>query len=200
MTRNLIVGLEGTSFTGKSTLASALSAAFEPREAIIIPCYSECSSQDRPPAVPSSTEEQLAAVQYYLDIERQRHEAATAALDSGRVVIADRTVHTLLAHTFALDRLYNYDAFGRADALVATAVHIQSTVVFHLRASSTTLAGRAIGRPGFPDLYYDEAFVGAFDEYFNTLADERCVHLDAETPVDDLVAVVTTALAEAEPR
>lgn len=172
-----IVGIEGTSLTGKTTLANRLQARYP--DSAIIDCYYEWSAcqPGRPDLEPVDREAQLAALQYYLDVELERV-AVLGELVNTSLVLVDRTADTLLAHTAALDALHGLGIMPDARSMVSSATVIQPDLTLHLVVNATELARRAQIRPGFPRLLYEPDFVALFDAHFTCSVAARCYSID----------------------
>lgn len=189
----MIIGLEGVSCTGKTTLARALANRLG--TASVVPCYYHVAPDPSllPNPIPDDEREQLASMEVLLGLEALRRDMAHRALDMGRVVILDRTVDTLLAHTYAIDRLRGLSAAETARILAIERPTIVPDITLLLVTTPTVLAERAARRPGMPSIFYDPIFTTHFNAYFERPLVPRWVHLDAAQCTEDLAA---QALAE----
>ncbi|MFE2917402.1 hypothetical protein ACFXI0_37290 [Kitasatospora indigofera] len=88
----MILGLEGVSCVGKTTLAAALAAYLN--QPAVVPCY--CHASPAPTRLPApeplTASHQLANMAQFLDIGDLRIARARKVLAEGRDVILDRTV------------------------------------------------------------------------------------------------------------
>ncbi|MFE7709134.1 hypothetical protein ACFU6I_25795 [Streptomyces sp. NPDC057486] len=109
----LIIALEGPSYAGKSTAIRHLRQTDLGSRAFVSDCYVKhiAHRDDIPPARTDSAAAQLAAFERFMEIEATR---VAEAAESGRdLVVLDRSVDTLLAHTYALHALFGYDVHHR---------------------------------------------------------------------------------------
>jgi thymidylate kinase len=183
----MIIGLEGVSCTGKSTLARGLAPCLGC--AAIIPCYYHAAPD--PALLPSpkvtSEAEQIEALRVHLRIEETRHRGVQAALRRGELVLLDRTVDTLLAHIRAVGEMNHLNANQRARTLVTRQISLGQAampdVTLLLTSDSVTLAARASARPGLHSLYYDPDFARGFDAHFrDNPVTPACHPLDTAGP------------------
>ena len=195
----IMIGIEGVSCTGKTTLAAALArrlAATMPGpagEACVVPCYYHAAPDPQVLFNPDVRDEagQLAALAALLDVEQLRSQQARRALGQGRPVVLDRTVDTLLAHVRGAGRVRGLDATVPARALVNAAIGrgdvAVPAVTLLLESGHEALAWRAAARPGLPPLYYDEDFTRGFNGHFAHPVTPRCLAVDAAAGADDVV-------------
>lgn len=191
-----MIGIEGVSCTGKTTLAAALArrlAATMPGpagEACVVPCYYHAAPDPQVLSNPDVRDEagQLAALAALLSVEQLRSQQARRALGQGRTVVLDRTVDTLLAHVRGAGRMRGLDAAVPARALVNAAISrgdvAVPAVTLLLEAGHETLARRAAARPGLPLLYYDEDFTCGFNGHFTDPITPCCLVIDAAAGAD----------------
>lgn len=196
----MIIGIEGVSCTGKTTLAIGLAARIGPSH--VVPCYYHTAPD--PSALPgpdaACEDDQIAALTTLLAVEELRAERARVAHERGCHVLMDRTVDTLLAHVRAVDGLNGLDARVRARGLVddrvarARAVVPDVTVV--LSADPVLLEHRARTRLDMPALYYAPKFAALFDGHFDHApVTPACVRVDAGQPADRVLADALRLLA-----
>ncbi|WP_329080136.1 MULTISPECIES: hypothetical protein [unclassified Streptosporangium] len=191
----MIIGFEGVSCTGKTTLAAAVAA--RGGGVPVVPCYYHAvPDPSRLPVPLARTEqEQLDALTLHLEIEALRCALVDEATAQGGDVILDRTADTLLAHLHAVGRLQGLNADVAARTMVdrqrvAGQVAVPD-VTFFLHASHDVLAARAATRTGMPPIYYDPDFARHFAAHFAgyPLTPLR-IDLDAAGPIEKLTAAV----------
>jgi dTMP kinase len=161
----MILGLEGVSCVGKTTLARLLAQRLD---AHVVPCYYHAAPDPAqlPPPDSATAEQQLAALTVLLGVEKRRRTAALAAASRGQTVILDRTVDTLLAHAHAIGRLHGYDCDIAARALVRGYPVVVPDLTLLLHASDDVRTRRAARRVNMPPLFYDPTFTQYFTEHF----------------------------------
>jgi dTMP kinase len=195
----MIVGLEGVSCVGKTSLATALAARL-PGAAIVDCYYHTAPDPGRLPQPNSPTAyEQLSNLLMLMQLEALRRDRALHAQRRGHLVILDRTVDTLLAHAHAIGRLRGFDCDAAARALVLEHPIVVPDVTLLLRAGPDVLAKRAARRPGMPSILYDPEFTEHFNSYFQGPLAPLCVPLDATAPLHDLAEQATAAVGQAQP-
>ncbi|MGH3697669.1 MAG: hypothetical protein ACRDRX_27435 [Pseudonocardiaceae bacterium] len=183
----MIIGIEGVSCTGKTTLAVALAERID--RSLVIPCYfhSVADPSTLPPPVAENERAQLAGLRAFLDVEQVRRDQALAGCADGRTVILDRTVDTLLAHTRAVGRLQGFDADETARQITRQRRVAVPDVTLLLTARFAVLRVRAVRRRGMPEIFYDARFTGAFMEHFVDPISRVCITLDGEQPAPALL-------------
>lgn len=178
----MIIGIEGVSCTGKTTLATRLA---EHLNAAVIGCYYHCAPS--PASLPTpdmtSSDQQLRAVAMLTRIEARRHQLAQAALTAGNTVILDRTIDTILAHAHAVGRLHGYDCDAEARQIVLDAPILIPDLTILLTAPPSVLTARASQRTGMPELFYNPVFTGHFNDYFNQPITPQRITLDSTKPI-----------------
>ena len=186
----MIIGLEGVSCTGKTTLALELTDHL--RNAQIVPCYYHAAPDPRVlyRREIHCEEDQLAVLATHLEVEGLRQRQASAAMDLGCCVILDRTVDTLLAHVRAVGALNGLDANQDARALVDDQIKrgrvAVPSVTLLLCADHELVAARASARIAMPTLYYDAGFTRAFQAHFAAPVAPVCLVINADAPVAEV--------------
>jgi len=162
----VILGIEGVSCVGKTTLADLLASHLN--QPTVIPCYFHASPDPAqlPAPEPFTIDHQLANISQFLDVEDLRLDRARAALAEGRDVILDRTADTLLAHAHAVGRIHGFNCDDQARSLVAKRPVAMPDLTVVLTADPDVLARRARMRKGMPTIFYDRHFSQHFNAYF----------------------------------
>ena len=185
----MILGIEGVSCVGKTTLATQLATHLN--RPAIIPCYYHASPDPTllPTPEPFTAEHQLANIAQFLDVEGLRLARATQALAEGRDVILDRTVDTLLAHAHAVGRIHGFDCDDQARHLVTSRAVAMPELTVVLTAEPDVLARRARLRKGMPTIFYDRHFSEHFNAYLAHPLAPAVALIDATNDsLDDLAA------------
>ncbi len=99
------VAIEGPCCAGKTTLARTLLDCLADLAVCSVPCYADHVGGGRflPPPVPTSLAEDEVGLQALLMIENERLAGPRAGQYDAALL--DRSVHTLLAHRYAIDQL-----------------------------------------------------------------------------------------------
>lgn len=191
----MIIGIEGVSCVGKTTLATALGERIE--GSLVIPCYFHSAADPAalPPPVTANASAQLDSLRAFLDVEALRRERAFAGRADDRTVILDRTVDTLVAHTRAVSVLQGFDIDLAAPQIVRLSPVIVPDITFLLSARFEVLSGRARHRRAMPEILYDPRFTAAFMEHFRNPIADACVRLNGEQPVPFLLESVLQLLS-----
>jgi dTMP kinase len=187
----VIIGLEGVSCTGKTTLARALAARLD--DTSVVPCYYHAAPD--PSVIPSpkvsSEADQLNALAVHLRIEELRVRRAREAMERGCRVVLDRTVDTLLAHLRAVGEMNGLDANTRARTLVAQQIGqglaAVPDVTLLMCTKHDVVAERARARVGMLSLYYDPVFTRGFHTHFQAPITPTCLTIDAGLPADQVL-------------
>ncbi|MEV7971163.1 hypothetical protein AB0O34_34995 [Sphaerisporangium sp. NPDC088356] len=195
----MIVGIEGVSCTGKTTLAASLG---EQLGWEVIGCYfhfaPDPSVLGRP--IADSEAEQLTSLAAHFPVEAQRHKSALAAAVRDGGVILDRTVNTLLAHIRAVGHLQDLNATAMARSLVAHQIAAGTATVpdltLLLTGDAAVLADRAYSRPALPAIYYAPDFAKHFNAHFDDPIG-RCVRLDATAEPGTVLKAALAQISQA---
>lgn len=189
----MIIGIEGVSCAGKTTLSQALASQLN--DPVVIPCYYHVAPDPgRLPAPRVHTaKQQLASLAAFLELEELRLERTRQAQADGRDVILDRTVDTLLAHAHAIGRLEGFDCDAAARTLVLRQAVAMPDLTLVLTTDPAVLATRATLRPGMPPIFYDPQFSEHFNAYLRSPLAPIFVRLD--TSVCPLGELTEKALA-----
>ncbi|MGW3651678.1 AAA family ATPase [Streptomyces sp. NPDC000878] len=137
-----IVALEGPSCAGKTTVIRHLRETPALADTLFFGCYVR---HIRPVhEIPSprtlSAAEQFAAFETFMSAEADR--AAEAALNPRRPVILDRSVDTLMAHAYAMDRLYDFGVHKQIRSRLEELPHLRPDHTIYLDVSAQTLRRR----------------------------------------------------------
>jgi dTMP kinase len=152
-------------------------------DALVLECYvrSIPRPEDIPRPATESAAEQLAAFDTFMAIEEGR--VLQAAAHQGPVIL-DRSVDTLLAHAYALDRMYSFNVFRQVRERLDRLPHLRPDHTLYLDVSDETLALRrkAAGHAAVEPEYFlhDPRFLGHTQSYFRAAA---CPPVTAEVTV-----------------
>ena len=165
-----ITAFEGPSYAGKTTAIASI-ASHDPQTAVF-DCYVRgLSRQDVPPARTRTRDEQLAAFELFMCVERERVRRISDMADSGSLptlVILDRSVDTLLAHAQALDTLFGMDVRDAIAKRVAELPYLVPDLTLYLDVDASTLqARRAAGGSAGDYFLHEPQFLGPWRDYFS---------------------------------
>jgi dTMP kinase len=166
----IIAALEGSSYAGKSTAIALLWSAL-PAGTVVFDCYVQQirRAADIPPARTRNAAEQLAAFEAFMGIEADRVEHLADLADDQRpgLVIADRSVDTLLAHAHALDQLYGFGVCEQATDRLKDLPHLVPDRTLYLDADPDTVRLRRQRQGGRGDYFlHDRGFLAHTRDYF----------------------------------
>lgn len=168
MKRNtLILALEGSPLTGKSTLGRRLLTSI--KRAVYFPDYVEMLNwQDIPPFDPGSTLAQIAAFKTFMKAESCRASIVHNNPDL-KLVILDRSVDTLLAHAWALDEILDYHSYPVCSRLLYDMGYLTPDITILLSADRVTLEHRFAARETDNSCrpFIHEDFLRSCDNYFS---------------------------------
>lgn len=189
----MLIGLEGPVCSGKSTFASRLTQAF-PGTLVFDDYVGGLAGRQVPHFDPGSTEGQLDAFEVFMAVEAER--IRTHPIDQGAAHVLDRTVDTLFAHAYALDRLKGYESYPRARA-AAPDLYLTPDVTFLLQPPRDVLLQRAEQRGDGEVLapFLSVEFLAATAAYFeNEPVSPRLVMLTLDQYTDAVPDVVLELL------
>jgi thymidylate kinase len=151
---SLIVAIEGPSDSGKSTLIEGLARHFAATEPMVFPCYvEEAGGESKVPPFATKVEEQIRAIDFFLGLEANRHRRLAAAGETVELAILDRSACTLLAHSYAVERLHGVKVYDRCREKVTTGTEvIIPLIVLYLDAGVEERKRRA--EPGDRDKWF----------------------------------------------
>jgi len=190
----MIIGLEGVSCVGKTTLAAALSARLP---ATSVACYYHAAPDLSwlPEPAAATAAQQVDNLAMLMRIEALRRASVLAALAQGHDVILDRTVDTLLAHAHAVGRLHGFDCDDQARAVVLAHPRVVPDITLLLHADPAEVTARAARRIGMPTIFYAPEFTAHFHDYFARPLAPRCVRLDSTRGPDEVAERAVAVLA-----
>lgn len=192
-----LIGLEGPVCSGKSTFASRLTQAFP--GTLVFDDYVTGLRDHRVPSFdPGSTEGQLDAFELFMAVEADRIRVRVA--EPRQAHILDRTVDTLFAHAYGLDRLQGYKAYPRAREATEPDRYLIPDVTFLLQPPRDVLLQRARQR-GDEELlapFLSVEFLAATTAYYDDEpVSPRIVRLTLDQYTDAIPGVVREVLGGA---
>jgi thymidylate kinase len=178
----VVVAVEGPCCAGKTTLARRLATQVQGLTVTFIPCYADHVGGGRylPAQGAATVPEREEALRQLLAVEASR--LAQARPDSD-VILADRSVQTLLAHSYAMQVMTGVSFLAPSLRLLrSSAVPAWPDLVFYLDLPQPAVAGRNHGKFPPTSIYINPRFNAAVRAYFVRLAGPnypRVVWLDA---------------------
>jgi thymidylate kinase len=193
-----VVALEGPCCAGKTTLGRLLVRALRDLTVAFVPCYADHAGGGRflPRQEAASIPEREQALHQLLAVEAQR----MAGLPAGcGLILADRSVHTLLANSYALQCMTGTGFLAPSVRLLrGSPVPAWPHLVLYLDVPQETIYRRNQGKFPPGSIYTDPVFNTAVRGYFRRLAGQkpaRVAWLDATLDLPEL-----TQLAAADIR
>lgn len=196
-----VVSVDAPSDSGKSTLVGGLLNTLSGLRVVGLPCYVDAAGGDAyvPPDRALSAEQQLAQFRFFLDLERRRRSRLRIEGDEVEVLLLDRSIHSLLAHSLAEQLLGGPPTFDACVALAKGDPHVLwPDLVFFLDVSDAKRAERV--EPGdqpkwFADASFNRALCHYFAEDVGELGD-RLVVLDGDPAASVVLADAEARLRE----
>lgn len=194
------VAIEGSCCAGKTTLSRGLRSALTGVSTSHVPCYADHVGGGRflPRPVPQSVAEDQAALRTLLAIEADRVAKARAA--DTDLVVMDRSVHTLLAHRYALQRVTGLPCFEKARRVVARSQDpAWPDLVLYLDVTQQLILDRNRGKFPPDSIFIDPAFNAGIRAYFAGITDsrdEQIVWLDAALDPGELVNLAAACIGQ----
>ena len=196
-----VIAIEGPSDSGKSTLAGALAGFPDWQPTTLLPCYVDMVPPERlPPDLGRSLEEQLDGVDFFAALDHARQQQETGQAEEPRIVVADRSWLSVLAHTYAVERNGGPPAYEEARRrLAADDRLLQPDIVVVLQATDATREARM--RPADRGAWFTSpAFNAHFDRFFIEEAPSlvsRLVAVDANSSASEVASRAIAALTDA---
>ena len=170
MTAPTVIAFEGPSGAGKSTLVRNVAAAHSMAEIVVLPDYTVIAGgpEQLPPAPAKTVEEELAALQFLLNLDRVRWLRGINEHPSVKLVLMDRSVHTFLAHRLAVEQLTGLPVFERCCEMVSTNADIVwPELILYVDTPQELLSTRYRGdEPEYARIFCEPAYNRAFRSYF----------------------------------
>lgn len=193
------IAIEGPCCAGKTTLAHGLVEESFTLSITYVRDYSDHVGGGKflPPPVPTSLTDEELILNQFLAIEDDRTAYARMTALESDLIIIDRSVHTLLAHCFALRRLLNDDYFDLAQRVIEESdVPLWPDHILYLDVPQFAIDARNCGKFAPDSIFIDAGFNTGVRSYFKQVArvpSPRVVWLDAT-----IDATVVRALAAAQ--
>lgn len=192
----MLIGLEGPVCSGKSTFASRLTQAF-PGTRVFDDYVSGLRGHQIPHFDPGSTDGQLHAFERFMAVEADRIRARAREPEAAHIL--DRTVDTLFAHAYGLDRLKGYDSYSRVRDITAPDRYLTPDITFLLQPPRHVLLQRATQRGDAEVLapFLSVEFLAATAAYFEDgSVSRRIVTLTLDQYTDTVPEVALEALRD----
>jgi thymidylate kinase len=195
------IGIEGTALAGKTTLIKHLRECM-PSRIVVAPEYMHFAFEGSliPSIKPTSPSEQKRALQYFAHIEQCRLILAEAQAAPDSIILLDRTVETLMAHVYALEKWPPNFLEECWSVLEEKTKGIpQPSFTLLLTASPEVIRARGLTLRDRPELFSDMRFISRFQEYFqpeNRKAHWTCLTVDASQEVTKVLSFCLSKLEE----
>lgn len=144
--RTLVAAFEGPCCAGKTTLAHRLLTSLQGLKVAFVPCYADHVGGGRylPRQEAKTVQERNEALQELLAVEAGRLAAAASGVD---VILADRSVHTLLAHSYALEIMTGIGFLAPSVRLLSRSpIPAWPELVFYLDLPQEAVCARNCGK------------------------------------------------------
>jgi thymidylate kinase len=195
-----MVALEGPCCAGKTTLGRLLARSPGGLAVAFVPCYADYAGGGRflPRQEAASVGEREDALRQILDVEAGR----LASLPPGPdLILADRSVYTLLANSSALEQMTGLALLGPSERLLrASPAAAWPDLVLYLDLPQDAVQGRNNGKFPPGSIYTDPEFNAAIRAYFSRLAGRkspRVAWLDATLDLPELARLAGAELRQA---
>ena len=194
----VVAAFEGPCCAGKTTLARLL-AGVRGLTVTFIPCYADHAGGGRhlPAQEAHTVPEREEALRQLLAVEASRMARARQDAD---IILADRSVHTLLAHSYALQVMTGVGFLTPSVRLLRSSpIPAWPDLVFYLDLPHQAVADRNHGKFPPGSIYIDSQFNAAVRAYFVRLAAQnspRLAWLDAMLDPAELARHAETRLRQ----
>jgi thymidylate kinase len=196
-TQPCITALEGPCCAGKTTLGRLLMRDLDGMTVAFVPCYADQAGGGRflPRQEAATVAEREQALRQLLAIEAQRLARVPGGCD---VVVEDRSVHTLLAHSYALQRMTGTCFLAPSARLLRRSpIPAWPDLVLYLDLPQAAVHDRNQGKFPPGSIYTDEDFNAAIRAYFRRLAGRktpRVAWLDATLDLPELTRLAAARI------
>jgi thymidylate kinase len=167
------VALEGPCCAGKTTLGLALVQNAHGLTIAFARCYADHAGGGRylPPQDARSVTERENALRELLAVEASR----LAGLPPGaEVILLDRSVHTLIANSYALEQMTGIGFSGPSEQLLRRSpIPAWPDLIMYLDLPQPAVDGRNNGKFPRDSIYIDARFNAAIRAYFLRLASRK---------------------------
>lgn len=203
ISRPCVVALEGPCCAGKTTLGHLLMRELAGQAVAFIPCYADHAGGGRflPRQQAASVAERGLALRQLLTVEAQRLESVPDHCD---LILADRSVHTLLARSCALDHMTGAGFLAASRSLLrASSIPAWPDLVLYLDLPQDVVQDRNHGKFPPGSIYTDPDFNAAIRAYFRRLAGRkspRVAWLDATLDLPLLTRLAAAHIRQAAQR
>jgi len=194
-----LAALEGPCCAGKTTLGHLLMRDLHGLTVAFAKCYADHVGGGRylPRQETRSVPGRQRALRELLRVEADR----LARLPSGGdLILADRSVHTLLAHSYALEQMTGVRVFEPSVRLLrASPLAAWPELVMYLDLPQQAVEGRNNGKFPPGSIYTDPGFNAAIRSYFLRLAGQntpRLAWLDATLDLRELARLAEAQLRQ----
>lgn len=187
------VAVEGPCCAGKTTLSRGLLDRMSDIVISHVRCYADHIGGGRflPRPVPQSLPEDQDAVNVLLAVEADR--VTQAGVDTGDLVLMDRSVLTLLAHRYALQRVTGLALLAPAERAIAQSeAPAWPDLVLYLDVPQQMILDRNRGKFPADSIFIDPVFNTGIRGYFSEATDRgniAIVWLDATLEPATLVNI-----------
>jgi len=195
----LVAAFEGPCCAGKTTLAQRLLTSLRGLRAAFVPCYADHVGGGRylPRQEAKTVQERNEALQELLAVEAGRFATTAPGAD---VILADRSIHTLLAHSYALEIMTGIGFLAPSLRLLSRSpIPAWPQLVFYLDLPQEAVCARNHGKFPADSIYTDPQFNAAVRSYFLRLAGQKttCLAwLDAMLEPAELARLAETRLRQ----
>jgi thymidylate kinase len=185
--------VEGSCCAGKTTLSRGLLDGMTDLVISHVRDYADHVGGGRflPRPVPESVAEDQQAVDALLRVEADRLAPARAARSD--LVLMDRSIHTLLAHRYAVQRVTGLAVLAPAERVIArSSVPAWPDLVLYLDVPQQTILDRNRGKFAADSIFIDTVFNAGIRDYFSETMEvgkTEIVWLDATLEPEKLVRI-----------
>ena len=183
------LALEGLSFAGKTTVGRELER-YNPERYKLIQEYVVYAGSEKnfPDFPPKNKQEALRNLDFFLNLERKRHEDMAAYKGRPYVMVMDRSVISLLGFRFVQKHFSGIDIFAETKEIIKGEPQLAPDHVIYMQASDAAITARlAESQRRVGDLFIDPEFNSKLRQFFDWLIEHRdypIVTIDTDKPLD----------------
>lgn len=139
------IAIEGVSHSGKTTVIKNLVERFKSNKVVVLPEYVDAVDDlaDIPDTPASNKREELEGLRFLLNVDFRRWVRAFDTSCDFHLVIMNRSIHTLLAHRYAIEKLTGLKVFLDSIKMVENyKLAMIPDLIFYIDVSQEKLNGR----------------------------------------------------------
>jgi len=185
------LSFEGSSFAGKTTMSRELVGMNPDRYKLINEYVVYAGGSEKfPPYPPKNKEEALKNLEFFMNLERKRHEDMQQYKEKPYVMVMDRSVISLLGFRFVQKYFEGIDIFEETKAVLAQEKDLAPDLVVYMAVGDEAIKQRReLSQRKVGELFVDPEFNKHLRHFFDWLIGQKqypIVTVDTEKPFEQV--------------